>query len=168
VPLPVPTLASPPSTTTGAASGADPLPTRSVADAPPAVPRAPDAPGAAATPQPANAPDAPLAAPAPPTPPDAPGASAPEERHVALTPSQGRLLAMLATMPGARSSQLAGALGIQRSTVRDGLMRIRRAFGIGQDEDIVAVARARGVLPPATAGGAATEAIGDAVAGEGG
>ncbi len=162
VPLPVPALASPPSTATGAASGADPLLTPSVADAPPAVPRAPDAPRAAATPQPANAPDAPTTDASADAPHAAPTPPTPEERHVALTPSQERLLAVLATMPGARSSQLAGALGIQRSTVRDGLMRIRRAFGIGQDEDLIAIARARGVLPSATPGEAATAATGGA------
>ncbi len=71
-----------------------------------------------------------------------------EERGVALTPSQRRLLDTLAAMPTASSTQLAAALGVQRSTVRDGLMRIRRAFGIGQEADIVATARARGALPP--------------------
>lgn len=71
-----------------------------------------------------------------------------EERGVALTPSQRRLLDALAAMPTASSTQLAAALGVQRSTVRDGLMRIRRALGIGQEADIVATARARGALPP--------------------
>jgi len=78
---------------------------------------------------------------------------------VALTPSQRRLLVMLAAMPTASSTQLAAALGVQRSTVRDGLMRIRRALGIGQEADIVATARTRGALPTVAArtGAAVTE-----------
>lgn len=65
---------------------------------------------------------------------------------VVLTPSQRRLVATLATMPTASSAQLAAALGLQRSTVRDTLMKIRRALAIGPGEDIVVVARQRGVL----------------------
>ncbi len=52
-------------------------------------------------------------------------------------------------MPAANSGQLAAALGVQGSTVRDGLTRIRRALGIGPEEGIVAAARACGALPPA-------------------
>ncbi len=76
------------------------------------------------------------AAGAPPTPPQS-----------VLTPSQRRLLDVLATMPTASSTQLAAALGVQRSTVRDSLMKIRRALGIGQAEDIVMVAQERRLLP---------------------
>jgi len=68
---------------------------------------------------------------------------------VVLAASQQRLLETLAAMPTANSSQLAAALGVQGSTVRDGLMRIRRAFGIEGDADLVAVARSHGLLPPA-------------------
>jgi len=68
---------------------------------------------------------------------------------VALAPSQQRLLEMLAEMPTANSGQLAAVLGVQGSTVRDGLMRIRRALGIEGSADLVAVARSHGLLPPA-------------------
>ena len=71
------------------------------------------------------------------------------ERRIALTPSQRRLLDALVTMPTANSSQLAAALGVQGSTVRDGLTRIRRALGIGPEDAIVGAARTCGVLPPA-------------------
>jgi len=92
---------------------------------------------------------------------------------VVLAPSQQRLLEVLATMPTANSSELAAVLGIQGSTVRDGLTRIRRALGIGGDEDLVAMARNYGLLPSADTspdtdmaspvGAAPTVAVGGAV-----
>jgi len=94
---------------------------------------------------------APLPNAVPALPPIAAGDTGVEGRGVALTPSQRRLLDTLAAMPTASSTQLAEALGVQRSTVRDGLMRIRRALGIGQGADIVATARAHGALPPVAA-----------------
>ena len=65
---------------------------------------------------------------------------------VALTPSQERLLMALATMPGASGADLAAMLGVQRSTVRDGLMKLRRKLAVGANGDLVAVARTRGLL----------------------
>lgn len=80
--------------------------------------------------------------------PTAPSETEPTARHVTLTLSQRRLLETLAAMPKATSTQLADALGVQGSTVRDGLTRLRRALDLGPEGDIVATARAGGVLPP--------------------
>ena len=52
----------------------------------------------------------------------------------------------LATMPGASGADLAAMLGVQRSTVRDGLMKLRRKLAVGANGDLVAVARTRGLL----------------------
>lgn len=148
-PLPVPLLASasPPPV------GDVPLPPEAdeivslPAAASSAESRSPGAPGAAVPPH-ADAPEDAGAITSGSIPPaDGPERAASQERRIAaLTPSQARLLAALAAMPAASSGQLAAALGVQRSTVRDGLTRIRRALGVGPDADIVAVARQRGVL----------------------
>ncbi len=65
---------------------------------------------------------------------------------VVLTPSQERLLVALATIPNASGADLAAMLGVQRSTVRDGLMKLRRKLAVGTNDDLVAVARTRGLL----------------------
>jgi DNA-binding CsgD family transcriptional regulator len=64
---------------------------------------------------------------------------------VALTSSQERLLLALATKPDASGADLAAMLGVQRSTVRDGLMKLRRKLAVGSNGDLVAVARTRGL-----------------------
>ncbi len=64
----------------------------------------------------------------------------------APTPSQVRLLVALAATPGASSANLAASLGVQPSTVRDGLMKLRRNLTVGPDDDLLAVARTRGFL----------------------
>jgi len=153
VPLPVP-LVDPPIPTPVEATAAadertavDPLPG---AVAPPPIMHAPAVPAVGVAPHGDGMPDAPAAErhAVAPLPTIVIRDTGVEERGVALTPSQRRLLDTLAAMPTASSTQLAAALGVQRSTVRDGLMRIRRALGIGQEADIVATARARGALPP--------------------
>ena len=65
---------------------------------------------------------------------------------MALTPSQERLLLALATKPDASGADLAAMLGVQRSTVRDGLMKLRRKLAVDASGDLVAVARTRGLL----------------------
>jgi len=162
-PLPVPTLAPPPFVppiTVGALSIA-----REVVVTP-AIAQAPDAPVEETSPEEGTVPDAgaeerdaeadvPLSSLSPPvTPEEVPAGP------VVLAPSQQRLLETLAAMPTANSSQLAAVLGVQGSTVRDGLMRIRRALGIEGDADIVAVARMHGLLPvgESVTAGAATVA----------
>jgi len=156
VPLPVP-LVDPPlplpvevATVADERIAVDPRPE---AVAPPPIMHVPDAPAAE------RHAVAPLPSAASALPSIATGNAGVVGQGVALTPSQRRLLVMLAAMPTASSTQLAAALGVQRSTVRDGLMRIRRALGIGQEADIVATARTRGALPPVAArtGAAVTE-----------
>ncbi len=97
------------------------------------------------------------ATPAPPTLscPVAPGAvaaprrAAPtaEETRPRLSPSQQAVLDALAVMPTASSTDLERVCGIKRSTVRGALKELRANLAIGQDEDIVRVARERGLLP---------------------
>jgi type IV secretion system protein VirD4 len=80
-----------------------------------------------------------------PSPPHDDGGAIPDAA-VSLTPSQERLLLALATKPDASGADLAAMLGVQRSTVRDGLMKLRRKLAVDASRDLVAVARTRGLL----------------------
>ena len=152
-PLPVPTVAPSPSAPL-IVVGASPIAREAVVTL--AFAQAPDAPVEVASLEEDPVPDAgaaereaeakaSLSSLSPPVAPDEEVPAGP----VVLAASQQRLLETLAAMPTANSSQLAAALGVQGSTVRDGLMRIRRALGIEGDADLVAVARSHGLLPPA-------------------
>jgi type IV secretion system protein VirD4 len=145
VPLPMPML----DLQWAASAQANPapaVPSQVSVAAPPTASRPPAAPGAVVAPQPPLA-ELAIEANRQQDPATAEVVAPPSTVPIMLTPSQRRLLTVLATMPTASSTELAASLGLQRSTVRDTLMKIRRALGVGQGEDIVVVAQQRGLLP---------------------
>ena len=120
-----------------------------------APPRAPDAPAALscrAAPGPMEAPPiirgGTTAAPATPAPSDAPIHASPAP--IRLSATQRAVLEALAECgrPTATisSTELAARTGINRSTVRAALRELRVKLGIDQDEDLMAAARAAGLL----------------------
>ena len=68
-----------------------------------------------------------------------------------LTPTQRVVLDALAVEPGASSTDIAESTGTPRNSVRGALKELRAKLEIGQADDIVRAARARGLLPPARA-----------------
>ena len=68
-----------------------------------------------------------------------------------LTPTQRLVLDALAAEPGASSTEVATSMGTPRNSVRGALKELRAKLEIGQADNIVQAARARGLLPPAGA-----------------
>jgi type IV secretion system protein VirD4 len=122
-------------------------------DAPPPAAEAPAALSCRAAPGPAGAPpiapgETPSAAPA------APGLGGEQAggtpAPIRLTPTQRAVLEALVTIgrptSAVSSTELSEETGINRSTVRAALREVRGKLGIAQGDDLLAAARARGVL----------------------
>ncbi len=123
------------------------------AAAPPTAAEAPAALSCRDAPRPAGAPplrpeDTPAAAPGTPTPVDVPSPASPASIHLSAT--QRAVLEALADCgrPTAEvsSTELAARTGINRSTVRAALRELRGKLGIEQEDNLVAAARAAGLL----------------------